>query len=68
MPEVCAHTNTIRVLAYVKCTRCGEVWAQPGHGYDPNCPDCEFETHRCGRCGEQLDHTERHRCMIALRR
>lgn len=59
----CAHTSTMKILGYVKCSGCGEVWAL--NTYNPDCPDCEFETHRCGHCGETLDHTEYHKCPRA---
>lgn len=58
----CGHHYRIAVGPLSKCTYCGDVAEQPITRYDPNCPDCEFDTHRCGHCGQTLDHTEAHRC------
>lgn len=61
--EGCAHVRTHRIGPYLKCVACGSVTTTPT--YLPECPDCEFELHRCGHCGQQLDHTMNHTCPKA---
>lgn len=60
----CAHAYMRAIGPYLKCTACGEVTAA-AEGYDPNCPNCEWELHRCGHCGSPLDHSETHDCPKA---
>jgi DNA-directed RNA polymerase subunit RPC12/RpoP len=62
--EGCAHVYLRAIGPYLKCTGCGTV-ITAATGYDANCPDCEFELHRCGHCGQQLDHTMTHNCPKA---
>lgn len=60
----CAHVHMRTIGPYIKCTGCGIVIVAATK-YDPNCPDCEWELHRCGHCGQTLNHTMTHNCPKA---
>lgn len=59
----CDHYR-VRIGPYLKCTRCGDLTTVVPT--DPECDDCDFETHRCRLCEQVLDHSEVHWCPKAV--